>query len=204
MLCGGGLTDLASAYLLEPRIADRLTVIWIGGPEDPALAAPPPGDPTPEYNLGIDVTAGRLVLERSTLPLWQVPRNAYRQAIVTDAELRARMAPAGPLGARLYRELVTLERRIPEVLGGRRETYCLGDQPLVLLSALQTVFEPDAGSSDAVTRRAPRLGEHGAFVADPDGREIRVFTRLDTRTMFEDLFTKLAEHARWAREALPG
>jgi hypothetical protein len=30
---GGGLTELASAYLIEPRIGGRLTAIWIGGPE---------------------------------------------------------------------------------------------------------------------------------------------------------------------------
>lgn len=27
----GPLTDMASAYLMEPRIADRLTAVWIGG-----------------------------------------------------------------------------------------------------------------------------------------------------------------------------
>jgi putative polyketide hydroxylase len=29
--CGAGLTTLASAWLIEPRIASRLTLIWIGG-----------------------------------------------------------------------------------------------------------------------------------------------------------------------------
>jgi inosine-uridine nucleoside N-ribohydrolase len=33
VVCGAGLTDLASAYLLEPKIANRLTLVWIGGPE---------------------------------------------------------------------------------------------------------------------------------------------------------------------------
>ena len=33
IVCGAGLTDLASAYLMEPKIASRLTLIWIGGPE---------------------------------------------------------------------------------------------------------------------------------------------------------------------------
>ena len=28
---GGGLTELASAWLMEPRIAQRMTVIWIAG-----------------------------------------------------------------------------------------------------------------------------------------------------------------------------
>src|SRR4051794_35620765 len=30
---GAGLTELASAYRLEPAIAGRLTAVWIGGPE---------------------------------------------------------------------------------------------------------------------------------------------------------------------------
>src|SRR5215213_1606190 len=29
---GAGMTELASALLTEPRIADRLTAVWIGGP----------------------------------------------------------------------------------------------------------------------------------------------------------------------------
>jgi purine nucleosidase len=86
------------------------------------------------------------------------------------------------------------------LLGGRRETYGLGHQPLVLLTALQTAFEPDPGSCESVERPAPRVGPDGSFVADLDGRPIRVFTRLDTRLMFEDLFLKLAEHARWDTE----
>ncbi|MBS1576341.1 MAG: nucleoside hydrolase, partial [Bacteroidetes bacterium] len=29
VVCGAGLTDIASAYLMEPKIASRLTLIWI-------------------------------------------------------------------------------------------------------------------------------------------------------------------------------
>lgn len=35
---GGGLTDLALALLAEPRIARRLRLVWIGGPEHPGIA----------------------------------------------------------------------------------------------------------------------------------------------------------------------
>src|SRR6478609_9575096 len=38
VVCGAGLTDLASAYLSEPKIASRLTLIWIGGREYSGLA----------------------------------------------------------------------------------------------------------------------------------------------------------------------
>ena len=194
--CGGGLTEVASALLLAPDIADRMTVVWIGGAEDPELAAPPPGNPTPEYNLGIDLVAARVVLA-SRVPLWQVPRSTYRQALVSAAEIRTRIGGAGRLGAYLEREVGAVLDMVVRPLGGRRETYVLGDQPLVLLTALQTVFEPDPGSCESVNRPAPRVGPDGAFVPDPDGRPVRVFTRLDTRLMFEDLYLKLAEHARW-------
>ena len=72
---GGGLTQLASAYLLEPRIADRLTAIWIGGTEYPGIALPPPmaeGKAQTEYNTTIDIAAAQVVFD-SPIPLWQVP-----------------------------------------------------------------------------------------------------------------------------------
>jgi inosine-uridine nucleoside N-ribohydrolase len=53
---GGGLTELASAYLMEPAIAGRLTAVWIGGPEHPGLGAPAFPGSGPEYNVK---TSGR-------------------------------------------------------------------------------------------------------------------------------------------------
>ena len=49
----GPLTDLASAYLMEPRIANRLTAIWIGGGVYPCGS--------PEFNLANDVNAANVV-----------------------------------------------------------------------------------------------------------------------------------------------
>ena len=62
----GPLTDLASAYLMEPAIAGRLTAIWIGGGTYPIGA--------PEFNLGNDVHAVNVVMG-SGIELWQVPKN---------------------------------------------------------------------------------------------------------------------------------
>ena len=95
---GAGLTELASAYLIEPRIASRLTAVWIGGPEYPELGPHPerPGaGPGPEYNLNIDVMAAQVVFNESTIPIWQVPRNAYRQALVSMTELVVHVRPQG-------------------------------------------------------------------------------------------------------------
>ncbi|NEN05477.1 nucleoside hydrolase [Diaminobutyricibacter tongyongensis] len=205
--CGAGLTELASAWLLEPRIADRLTLVWIGGLEDPALAVPPPVADPVEYNQNIDVVAAQVVFNESRIPIWQVPRNAYRQALVSNAEAGMRIRPHGAIGSLLCDSI----DRVADLAGRHGlplgETYVYGDSPLVLLTALQSSFQPDPSSSEYAVRPAPRIrddgtadfgaGDFGAGAGSGGvGRPIRVYTRLDLRLMFEDLFAKLAATAR--------
>jgi purine nucleosidase len=197
VVCGGGLTDLASAYLMEPSITDRLLVIWIGGPEHEGLGVRPAGVTDPEYNLRIDVTAAQVVLNDAPFPLWLVPRNMYRQCLVSDAELRLRVADRGPLGAFLYQAIQRVRDLVEVKGGGFGETYALGDSPLVLLTALQSYFQPDPSSSDYVVRPCPEVGDDGEFTDGPGGRPVRVYTRVDTRLMFEDMFLKIDELATW-------
>ncbi|HQY99443.1 MAG TPA: nucleoside hydrolase [Propionicimonas sp.] len=195
-VAGGGLTDLAAAYLIEPRIAPRMTVVWIGGPEHEGLGYAPPEIESPEYNLRIDVTAGQVVFNDSDLPLWLVPRNMYRQCLVSDVELRHRVAAKGELGAYLYAALRKVAAGMEACGAGYGETYALGDSPLVLLTALQSFFQPDPSSSDHAVRPCPELDDQGLFT-DRTGRDIRVYHRLDVRLMFEDMFLKFDELASW-------
>jgi inosine-uridine nucleoside N-ribohydrolase len=190
VLVGGGLTDLASAYLEEPRIASRLTAVWIGGPEYPGQATPPPGASAVEYNTAIDVNAARVVFD-SPIRLWQVPRNAYRQTLASFPEMQARLAGT-ELGDYLYSALDGIRTLASSVGLNIGETYILGDNPLVLLSALQSSFEADPSSSAYETVRAPRMSADGQYVKNPRGRTIRVYTDLDTRLMMEDLYAKVS------------
>ncbi len=101
----GPLTDLASAYLQEPRIAGRLTAIWIGGAPYPVGG--------PEFNLGNDVNAVNVVFG-STMPVWQVPKNVYEMMPVSMAELEYRVRPQGPWAATcLTSWWLTAKRRNP-------------------------------------------------------------------------------------------
>jgi purine nucleosidase len=199
--CGGGLTEIASAYLLEPRIADRLTLVWIGGPEYPGHAEPPAGTMEPEYNLGIDPVAAAVVFNRSSLRIWQVPRNAYRQCLVADSELHSRVAGLGDFGAHLWGELQAARRELAFLGVDRAETYGMGDSPLVLLTALQSGFDPDPASSDHVVVPAPTFDDRAGMHMRADGRPIRVYTRIDNRLMFEDMFAKFTAFARWRQAA---
>jgi purine nucleosidase len=188
VLCGAGLTEIASAALTNPRIASRLTLVWIGGPE----YLPPPHASALEYNLGIDPAAARAVFNRTQLALWQVPRDAYRQVLLPYAQLLTQVKPRGKLGRYLATTLESLMVRLPQYHLNIGETYILGGSPLVLLTALQSSFEADPSSSDYALRLAPRLNAQGTYEVNPTGRPIRVYRRLDTVLLFNDFFAKLA------------
>ena len=191
VVLGAGLTELASAYLIEPAIADQLIAVWIGGPEHLDLGAVPPPNAMPiEYNLNIDLLAGQVIFD-SPIPLWQVPRNTYRECLASMTELIVRVKAHGALGEHLYETLIDIHQRVAPMGLNMGETYVLGDSPLVLLTALQTGFEADPASSayDLVPR--PRIGDDGAYVANPDGHPIRVYSGIDVRLMLEDLYAKL-------------
>jgi inosine-uridine nucleoside N-ribohydrolase len=191
ILCGAGLTEVASAVLKAPEIAGKFTLIWIGGPEYPDLASAPPHASGIEYNLNIDLAAAKVIFNHSTINLWQVPRSTYRQVLIAYSELIEKIKPYGETGRLLVTALEGLMNSVQKSGGNLGETYILGDSPLVLLSALQSPYEPDPSSSTYVTRKAPSINNEGTYEDNPDGRKIRVYMSLDTRLLFEDFFAKI-------------
>jgi purine nucleosidase len=193
VVCGAGLTTIASAWLMDPEIAKHIVLIWIGGPEYSGIALPPPGYRNPEYNLGIDIKACQVVFNNSDIPVWQIPRDAYRQCIVSYPELLVRVSDKGETGKFLCERLGEVMKKMNKTLG---ETYILGDSPLVLLTALQSPWEADPSSSKYILHRAPKINDSGLYDDNPDGRFIRVYTDLDTRLLFEDFFAKIVLHSK--------
>lgn len=175
--CGGPLTNLAAALALEPAIARRMTVVWIGGGNWP--------DGGWEYNLASDGDAARKVIEQSAVPLWQVPQGAYRQMQYSNAAMRTQLRTISPFGAWLYDRFTNPPDFID--IGG---TWPLGDSPLVLLTAVS------AESSAATEREARRIQPDYAYGAPISGRNIKVFERLDAQLAFEDFFALMHLHAR--------
>ncbi len=69
ILCMGAITDMASALLLEPKIAEQnVRVIWIGGGNYP--------DGGWEYNLWNDIHAANVVF-KSSVEVWQIPQRVF-------------------------------------------------------------------------------------------------------------------------------
>jgi inosine-uridine nucleoside N-ribohydrolase len=191
VVCGAGLTDIASAFLSEPRVAKRLTLIWIGGPEYEDLAFPPPGASEMEYNLAIDPIAVQVVFNKSEIPIWQVPRNAYRQVMISFSTLILKIKHEGEIGNYLFDQLDNLTKMFAKFHLNIGEIYILGDSPLVLLTALQSSFEPDPSSSHYALKHCPIVNNKGLYEMNDSGRFIRVYTQLDVRLLFEDFYSKL-------------
>lgn len=174
--CGGPLTNIAAALQLEPRIATRMTVIWIGGGRYPEGGW--------EYNMNADLAAARHVIEQSRVSLWQVPQSAYRQMQVSIAEMTDQLRPVSPFGAWLYSRFTTPTAFVE--IGG---SWPWGDTPTVLLSAIS------AESSAHVDRTAQRIADDGRYGAQIAGRTIRVFETLDVRLAIADFMALMHLHA---------
>jgi purine nucleosidase len=177
----GPLTDLASAYLMEPRIADRLTAIWIGG-------GPYPNGRN-EFNLSNDIHAANVVMG-SRIPLWQVPQNVYNTMRVSLAELEARVSPHGEIGKYLFEQLIQFN---DDNAHGwpRGECWGLGDSPVVSLILDDLEF-----SDGFVTVPAPRITPEMHYVHHQTERMIRVYRNVDVRFTLEDMYAKLELFAK--------
>lgn len=196
LVAGGSLGDVARAFKAAPQIAERLTLIWIGGGEHPGLAYVPEGGTDMEYNLALDAASARYVFNDTEARIWQIPRDVYRSASVSMPTIRRGCTRAGAVGAYLLAELNQV-RTMVAGMAHPGATYVLGDQPLVLLSSLQTTFEPDAASSYYDVIPTPRIAPDGTYRYPQDTRPMRRYQRLDNRLLFDDMFDSLAEFSAW-------
>ena len=173
----GALTDIAAALNRCPEIAEKLTVVWIGG-----FPYPEGGQ---EFNLMQDVAAGR-VLMASRAAVWQLPVNVYGSMEVTMAELAARVRPCGAVGKYLYEEMEEYNLRSDEPPGLRRgENWCLGDSPVV------GAFLQCEWRGNFHMQAAPRIADDMRYLPNPAGKQIRVYDAVDVRFILEDMYAKL-------------
>ena len=174
----GPLTDLASAYLEEPRIAGRLTAIWIGGGTYPHGSI--------EFNLGNDVNAVNAVFA-SKLDLWQVPKNVYEMMSVSFAELQLKLKGKNRIGDFLFDQLMEEAWKDTSIKNAFRtgETWVLGDSPAVGLILYEHRWEFDWVN-------APVIGASQEYIPSLINHPIRVYRRIDSRLILEDMYAKIA------------
>ncbi|WP_208589052.1 nucleoside hydrolase [Gracilibacillus suaedae] len=174
----GPLTDMASALLIEPRIAEKdIKVIWIGGGEWPSGGR--------EYNLSNDIHSANVIF-KSNLEVWQIPRNVYRTMPVGYAELIEKVYPQGKIGKYLVEQLIKFNN---QSVSRPSEYRLLGDSP-----AVGVILYADCGKW--TWKPAPVFDENMKYVHSGKYRPIKVYESIDSRFILEDLFAKLAQFCR--------
>lgn len=177
--CQGAVTDVASALLIQPEIADRMTVIWIGGGDYPKGGF--------EFNLVMDIHAANVIFS-SRVPLWQIPISLYKVMAVLLAELQLKVFPCGKIGEYLFRQMVDFNQAAAkyEAAWPHGEIWGLGDQGTIAV----LMEEQEKVSYNLIP--APRVAEDMTYIHGQEYREIRVYQYLDARLTLEDFFAKLA------------
>lgn len=176
----GALTDIAIAYLKEPSIADKLTVVFVGGGRYPKG-----GD---EMNVKNDLLSAQIVFN-SPIKLWQIPINVYSTLEVSITELIHNVKPYGKIGEYLYNQLIEVNEfygsipiRLPFPHG---ESWVLGDNSIV------SVLLQNENRMCWHIEKAPKINDDLTYFPNPEGKEIKVFDVIDSRMTINDLFLKL-------------
>ena len=172
----GPLTNVASALLMEPGIAHRLTIVWNGGGCYP--------DGGMEFNLVNDIVAAGIVL-KSECEIWQIPVNRYNSVRVGVAELQRRVLPCKKAGEYLFQLVVGfLEEMEHERDWPRPESLDICD-----LTAVGVLLEPhDYGYH---YQEAPEISGDMGYMYQQCNRPIRIYDSIDGRYLWEDFLAKL-------------
>lgn len=176
ILCIGAVTNVAQALRAESQIADRVTIVCIGG--NPIGCS----DPGWEFNFGNDVEAANIVLH-SGAKVWLIPNNVYGTMHIGFAEIQQRIYPHGEIGKLLYENLVAFYSS-ENAAWSAGESWSLGDSP-----AVGVVLEPNCGSF--MECPAPRVNEDISYSYPEGTNTIRVYTSINSRFIIEDFISKL-------------
>jgi len=167
----GAPTNVASALLMEPGIADRIVVVWLGG-------NPGYWHRAVEFNVEQDMHASHVLLD-SGVPLVHVPcRNVTEHLRTTQAEIDRFVRGSGPIGdylAHVYAEHVSDHIARSKVLWD--------------IGTVAWLVNPEWVPTAVV--HSPLLTTEGTWSHDPRRHLIREAHWADRDAIFADLFRKL-------------
>jgi inosine-uridine nucleoside N-ribohydrolase len=172
------ITNVASAILLEPRIIERIVLVWLGGH---ALWWPH----TREFNLKQDVPGARVVFDCG-VPLVMLPCNGVVSTLSTTIpELDRYVEPAGKLGAFLA----------GRVRGYRDEAqHVAWSKPIWDMAPVAYLI--DHNWTPSILTPSPVLNADVTWSVDGSRHLIRYAQQVDRDAIFRDFFGKLAAFAQ--------
>ncbi|MBT3342303.1 MAG: nucleoside hydrolase [Gemmatimonadetes bacterium] len=168
----GAITNVASALLIDPRIVERIVVVWLGG-------HPHAWHTTQEFNLQQDVAAAQVILD-SGVPFVQIPcRNVAEHLTTTKAELEAHVAGHNPLCDFLF-----------ETFCGYSKDHFAWAKEIWDVSVVAWLL--DASWVPSVLTSTPILTPNKTWSLDRSRHLMREATQCRRNPIFADLFRKLA------------
>jgi inosine-uridine nucleoside N-ribohydrolase len=167
----GAPTNVASALLMEPGIAGRIVVVWLGG-------NPGYWHRAVEFNVEQDLHASHVLLD-SGVPLVHIPcRNVTEHLRTTQAEIDRYVRGSGPIGDYLA-----------DIYAAHFSDHFARSKVLWDVGAVAWLVNP-AWVPTAVVH-SPLLTSEGTWSHDPRRHLIREALSVDRDKVFGDLFRKL-------------
>ncbi len=179
VLAIGAITNVASALLMEPRLVERIVLVWLAG-------QPHYWHTAKEFNLAGDLTASRVIFD-SGVPLVQFPcTHVTEQLRTTLPELERYVKDRGPLGDYLYE---TTRDYVGEGVARSK----------VIWDIVAVAYLAESGWAPTRLVHAPRVTAQATYSADQSRHFMRVGAQVHRDPIFRDLFTKLQQANRPTR-----
>lgn len=174
----GAVTNVASALLMEPRIAERMVLVWLGGQAQHYSN-------NLEFNLRQDVAAGRVVFG-SPVPLVQLPcRGVVSQFATTRYELEHWLLGKNPLSDYLARNAIA---HCEALAPGKPWS-----KPLWDVTAVAWLCNDDEVFMQQRIERAPIPEYDHRYTQNPAGKPFRYVYYINRDALFEDMVNKLTK-----------
>lgn len=168
----GAITNVASAILLEPRIIEKIVVVWLGGHSIH-------WHDTNEFNLKQDIWASRVVLDCG-VPLVLVPVMGVTSHLTTTlAEINTFVRGKGNVGD-------FLAQRFEECTGDHFGT----SRVIWDISVIAYLINPNALQTELIN--SPVLTGEYTWSRDSRRHLIRYASYIHRDVVFKDFFSKLA------------
>ena len=169
----GAITNVASALLLDPSIAEHIVVVWLGG-------NPLWWHTAAEFNLQQDFHASRFVFDCG-VPLVQIPcRGVASHLLTTIPELEVSIRGTSGIGDYLF-----------DITAGFTDDAFAWGKVIWDISAIAWIHDGDWVPSNLV--HSPILNENLTYSRDESRHLIRSAIFVNRNEVFHDLFTRIRE-----------
>ena len=167
----GAITNIALAIKKEPKIIDRIEIIWLGGNEMEYKD-------NLEYNFKQDIEAVKIVFD-STVKMTILPcKNVVSDLRIDITELKSKLDNRKELNKYL------IERFYNDGYHGIQETRVIWDISVIAYMINKNWFETEKIS-------CPNIKEDSSYELTDNRHSITFVTKLDRDRIYEDLFRKL-------------